>query len=292
MTLPPTPILYLSVNEHTTAQDFEKLKESQVTGKTLDINHVFGCVGREHFFINLKIKSTGRLVDAIVKTALGATCSSMPMEIQRAGEKFVPAKSTRKRSRRRGVKATIERIGEQVFKGSDGEQALLLGRNGEIDTYVYDSANGLVLDTDMPITDEWPSTGRPRLVSTRTESIDIDVGCEVAANLAVAEEVGIPLPTLDPEPTNTAAVVSSYRPALVSGSSSSSVGEDAMDTTTAATPSSVVPEAARPSTSTTPCTTGVEEQGVGVHAQAASKIPSPRRRAHMSKVSSHGGLPP
>lgn len=263
---------------------------------------MFGCVAREHFFINLKTKSTGRLVDAIVKTALGATCSSTPMEIQRAGEKFVPAKCTRKRSRRRGVKATIERIGEHMFKGSDGGQAFLLSRDGEIDTYVYDSVNGLVLDTE--IRDEPPSTGRLRLVSTRTESIEVDVGCEVAANLAVREEVGIPLPIPDLEPTDTAAPGSSSRPALVSGSSSSSVGEDSTETMTSATPStastpsiastpsSVVSGAVRSRTFVTTCTTGVEEQGVGVHAQAASRILSPRRQAHPSKVSSHGLLPP
>lgn len=195
-----------------------------MTKKKLHINHVFGCVGRENFLINLKTKATGRLVDAIVKTALGAICSSMPMEIQQAGEKFVPAKSSKKRMRRKNVQATIERAAAQIFKDSNNEHALLLGPEGEVDVYSYDSSAGLVLDPGTETCREQGTVGTGTLYAKAAENVHVDVGCELAASLEVAELRDV-LP-LCPAPKETA--IESCPTTIVSrsSSSSSSTGDD------------------------------------------------------------------
>lgn len=223
-----------------------------MTNKKLIINHVFGCVGRENFLINLKIKATGRLVDAIVKTAFGAICSSMPMEIQQPGEKFVPAKSSKKRLRRKNVQATIERAAAQIFKNSNNEQALLLGREGECDIYSYDNSIGLVLDPEGGINKDLGSAegGAPYMTSNGADYVDVDVGCEVAASLEVCPKL--------PEPGGTTCL-----PTRVStcSFSSSSTSDDLKE-----------PEKAV-------ATLSVPELPNAFNSLAAMRAPSPRRVA-------------
>lgn len=142
-----------------------------MTGKKLNINYAFGCVDSDKFLLNLKTKSTGRLVDSIVKNALGAFCQAIPMATHVAGEKFVPARSSNKRTRTKTAESTIEREAKEVFAASGGGRAYLLGSNGEMSMYSYHSTTGLVLER-------------------KNEAVVVDVGCDAETAAAVELDRG------------------------------------------------------------------------------------------------------
>lgn len=65
------------------------LQQCKVSENRVNIHHAFECVGSARFLINLKNKKTGRVVDAIVKTALGGDCETVPMRTILPGESVV-----------------------------------------------------------------------------------------------------------------------------------------------------------------------------------------------------------
>lgn len=102
--------------------------------------------------VNLKNKATGRLVESVVKAALGSEIEISTVETVVPGEKFAPG--LRKSAGRRSpqdeapIEATVERHAAKVLGESSGE-ALLLGVAGTVKTYSYDgrSRPGLVLQS-------------------------------------------------------------------------------------------------------------------------------------------------
>lgn len=133
-------------------QDLETLGGCTVAKTRLHINYVFGCMGQPTFLINLKNKATRRLVESIVKSALGPHVSTSTVDTLLPGEKFAPGL---RKSGKRGtgsetpIEATIERHAAQVFRESVG-RALLLGVAGNTKSFSYDSRAGLVLTAISP----------------------------------------------------------------------------------------------------------------------------------------------
>ncbi|CAM9297345.1 unnamed protein product [Sphacelaria rigidula] len=112
------------------------------------INYVFGCIGVPRFLVNLKTKATGRLVDSIVKNSLGPLCDATPVQTKRPGEKFVPARSAKKRGNsavRKTGEATIEREATRVYNDGGRGRAWLLAREGPTETFTYSKEGGLTL---------------------------------------------------------------------------------------------------------------------------------------------------
>lgn len=161
-----------------TLQDLRKLKDCEVTGNRLQINHVFGCVGFSRFLVNLKTKATGRLVESIVKNSLGPLCLARPVQTQKPGEKFVPARNTKKRGNtavRKTGEATIEREAKFVFGESSGT-AFLLGCETEILTFKFTQADGLML---VPTEERQDRDERDSEAEAKDEEeVEVDVGSD------------------------------------------------------------------------------------------------------------------
>lgn len=127
-------------------------------------------MARTSFLINLKNKTTGGFVDAIVKTSLGPFCQTTPRQVQWQGEKFVPSQHCKKEgtpavSTRTGP-STIEREAKIHFGNSNGTAFLLLGCHRTIETFEYTSGGGLVLQA--------------ALTRDCQESLELDVGCHAS----------------------------------------------------------------------------------------------------------------
>lgn len=168
------------------------------------INYVFGCIGVPRFLVNLKTKATGRLVDSIVKNSLGPLCDAKPMQTQRAGEKFVPARSTKKRGNsavRKTGEATIEREASRVFGEGHGGLAFLLAREGLTVTFKYSRESGLRLETEIfpAPAPESKSAVAIKFSSKEEDEEVVDVeGGEASAGVATTAHASSSLP---PSPT-------------------------------------------------------------------------------------------
>ncbi|CAM9209592.1 unnamed protein product, partial [Sphacelaria rigidula] len=120
-------------------------------------------MGQRTFLVNLKNKATGRLVESVVKAALGSEVEISTVETVVPGEKFAPG--LRKSAGRRSpldeapIEATVERHAAKVF-GESGGTALLLGITGVVKTYLYDGRGrpGLALTSTSTSTSTSIST--------------------------------------------------------------------------------------------------------------------------------------